>query len=245
MKAESSSVSIVLLGRFQPDAFLPDKLVQGKVISKKLADDVSYLSLLPGQQVQYKFAWGELLAQRGRLQITTTDAPYIRICDFINKAIDEVAPESSVSAFGINRDSHYDFQNSLDRNKVGVRLSPPDAWGAWGTKIRESMENELAGTNRQGGIILIQMRLPFDDGVFSGWRDVTVSPSPLIPKSGILIRANHHHQIADDASTNDDITDSPDGAVSSATSKLLANLANSFDASIAESESIFKGVLTP
>ena len=243
MKAESASVSIVLLGKFQPDNFLPEKLVSGKVISRKLAEAASYVALLPGYQAQFKFGWGELLVLQNRFQITTTEAPYIRICDFALKTLGDLAPESTVTAFGINRDSHYNLHSIAARDNLGKRLAPPEAWGAWGAKLRDSMKRKDRDAALHGGVLLVQMRLPFLENGIVGWLDVTVAPSSVIPKnSGVFFRANHHHQVSYSASEGEEESKEP--SASDTTSKLLASLFDRFENSIADSESIFQGIIT-
>lgn len=241
MNVESASVNIVLLGKFRPDNFLPDKLALGKVISRKVAESASLLSLIPGHQVQFKFGWGELLVLQNRFQITTAEAPYIRACDFIIKALGDLAPEAEVNAFGINRDSHYDLHTVAARNRLGTRLAPPEAWGAWGKKLRETMEGKREGTSLQGGVLFLQMRQPFLDDGITGWLDVTVTPSSVIPNAtGVCFRSNHHHQLSY-AVEGEKVQKEP--SASEITSRLLASLSDRFDNSIGDAEAIFEGVI--
>jgi hypothetical protein len=241
MIAEAASVSVVLVGKFQPDDFLPDKLVAGKILSRKLLDSLSFVSLIPGSHVQYKFAWAEVTAQRRRLQVTSSEAPYIRVCDFVLKALGDVARESVVAAFGINCESHYNLGTIAARNRLGLRLAPPEAWGGWGAKVKESIEGEPGETNLQGGVILLRMRLPFLKGSVRGWLDVSISPSDVITgQTGICLIANHHHQISTSASEAEETKDEP--SESDVTSKLLESLSAGFDNSLSDTELVFKEV---
>lgn len=240
MKVASPSVSIVLLGKFRPDNFLPDKLAEAKLITRKVAESVSYITLFPGIQVNFRFAWGDLLVQQDRFQIVTTEAPYIRVCDFALKALSDLAPDATVTAFGINRDGHYDLGSVEARNKLGTRLAPPEAWGPWGAKLRKSMEGKTKGTPMQGGVVHVQMRLPLLDDGITGWLDVTAMPSVVIANArGAYFRANHHHQAAPRASEIQKVDEKP----SDITTRLLARLSDRFEQSIADSESIFKEVI--
>jgi hypothetical protein len=219
---------------------MPDKLVEAKLLPRKAAEAVTYIALVPRLQSHFRFGWGELLVHKDRFQIVTSESPYIRICDFALKAMNDLAPDSVVTALGINRDGHYDLGSRTERNKLGTRLAPPEAWGPWGKKVRESMGGHTLETPMQGGVIHIQMRLPFKDDHATGWLDITVQPSVQIPNNtGVYFRANHHHQPTTITSDNESIDDKD----RENTTRLLARLSEGFENSITESESIFEGVI--
>jgi hypothetical protein len=243
MKVESPSVTIVLVGSFSPDDFTPDKLAQGKVLATKVAASASYITLIPSHHVQLKLAWGELSVSKDRFQISTTETPYIRACDFALKALGDFAPNASVFAFGINRDAHYDLGSVEARNNLGIRLAPPEAWGAWGKTLLEDMDRAQRGMSLQSaGLLYLQMRQYFRDEAISGWLDVSVTPSAVMPTTGVLFRSNHHHQLSDSASESGDLIKAP--SESDITNRLLENLSARFDNSITQVESILEGVIT-
>ena len=169
--AESASVSVVLLGRFNPDKFLPENLLAGKMITKSVASAISITTLLPGQTIQLKFALGDLLVAQDRFQLVTKDAPYIRIADFAIKAVAELASDSVVTAFGINCESEFHLLSVDARNDLGIKLAPPGAWGKWGDSILKSMQDERKGTRLQGGVMFLQLRELFEEGDVNGWLD--------------------------------------------------------------------------
>jgi hypothetical protein len=244
MKFESSSTSIVLLGKFRPDDFTLDKLAKGKVITGKIAESASYLTLIPGHHVQFTFAWGELLVLNERFQIVTTEPPYIRICDFVLNALGDFAPASTVAAFGINREGHYDLGSVEARNKLGVRLAPPEAWGAWGQTLQQDLSPKEKPNSLRSGLLLVQMRKPFLEEGLVGYLDVSVAPSTVVPNStGVIFRSNHHHQIAENAKETKEVI--KPSSVSDISSRLLASLSARFDNSIAQAESIFQETINP
>lgn len=240
MSATTHKVSIVLVGEFNPDDFLPNNLLEGKVIAKKTAESVTITAMMPSQTVQFKLNWAELLVVPNRLQVTSLEAPHIRICDLVLKALQELAPKSNVSQFGINVDLTHDFGTFEKRNDFGRKISPPEVWGSWGQMLLASMTGEECGTSMQGGLMGLHMRKPFmeKDGV-TGWRDVIVVPSADI-KTGVSIRSNHHHQLTNidpDAEKSEQLSEDK------VTSLLLTALSNGFEKSIADSISIFEEVL--
>src|SRR5450759_943091 len=191
----TTKVSIVLIGEFNPDNFLPKKLAEGGVIPNKIAESASIIAFLSGQITQFNLGWVELAAYKTKLQVSCAEAPYIRICDLVMKALNDFSPQSTVSQFGINVEFNHDFGNFVDRNKFGCRIAPPEAWGAWGQVLRASMTGKECGTPLQGGAMSVHMRKPFevDEGV-TGWQDAIVTRSSQY-KTGITISCNNHHQM--------------------------------------------------
>jgi len=241
MSATTLKVSLVLLGEFKPDSFLLDKLAAGKVISKKVVESASVIALLPMQTVQYDLSWAMLAVYRNKFQIISSEAPHIRICDLVLKTLGDLAPDSTVSQFGINVEHHHDFGNFEARNEFGCRIAPPEAWGSWGQTIRASMMGEDCGTSLQGGVMSVHMRKPFAEGILTGWRDVIVEPSPEI-KTGICVRSNHHHQLTNLDPDAEKLE--PSLTADEATSFLLAALSNQFEKSVEDAVSIIEGVIS-
>ncbi len=239
MEPEFSSVTIVLLGRFVVEDFLPEAMAQAKIISQKDFKAAQFLTLLPGAIIKYRLSWGEITIEPERLQVTTDRPPYVRISDFVAKALYESPRHPVVTAFGINLESHYRLPNMKVRDALGKRLAPPQEWGEWGTKILESMGNPEP---THGGMMHVQMRYRFEEPGLIGWRDVAVGPSPRIEgAAGVLFRTNHHHQ-SDKPAVDEDRGLERQGKNLDGM-PLVDTLAQRFDASIAEAESIFRGVL--
>ena len=100
------------------------------------------------------------------------------------------------------------------------------------------MAGDTRGTEKQGGVIHIQMRCPFDDDGVMGWLDVAVTPSNVIANhTGVYFQANHHHQ------PTPHVPEKTEDPPSEVTGRLLACLTERFEGSIAQSESIFEEVL--
>jgi len=195
MTPEFSNAAVVLLGKFDPDAFLPEALVGEKIITKKEAESVKYNTILRGQVLQFQLPWAKVLIAQDRYAIETSEAPYVRICDFTTKALSDLPTKSVVTAFGINLESHFNLGNIAARDEIGKKLAPPTAWGKWGEKVLSSMHGDAQENPQHGGMVLIQMRQPFVAEQAAGWMDVWVGPSERIPNStGVFFRTNHHHQ---------------------------------------------------
>jgi hypothetical protein len=242
MNPVKTSVNLVLIGQFNPDDFTPKKLSAGKVISQKAAEQASYLSLVPTQNIQFSLDWVEVLVVTNRLQIASLEAPHIRICDLALKALSDLSPNSLISQFGINVECHFDIGSSDARNALGVRLAPPLAWGSWGKAISDTINGDLKGTPEQGGVVHLQMRLPFQQNEISGWQDISIAPSKDVPSSfGVLMRSNHHFEYQ--GSDSKEVVLDQRGNTKSTTS-LLRALSENFEKSIENAVTIFEEVLT-
>lgn len=243
MKCEHSAATIVLLGRFQPDDFMPNRLVEKKIISSKDGAAAQFLTLIGGQAVQYKLPWATLLVANDRFQVSTSDMPFVRISDLARKAIGELDTHAVITAMGLNFDAHYDVGGFSDRDRIACRLAPPEAWGNWGQAIKESMQTTgPEGMEMHGGLMSQTMRLPLRLGSgLRGWRDVTIEPSNVIPDAkGIWLRTNLHHALdtPDEEKTDDKIFDNEE-----ILERFLCRLDEAFDTAIIEAEEIFKGVI--
>lgn len=237
---EYTTATLVLPGVFNPDSFSPTALAEQKAISRKDATIAKFRTLAPGTVVHFELLWGEIFVTTDRIQVSTTEAPYVRICDFVVKALSDQASEPLVHAFGVNVESHFDLGSVKARDEIGVKLAPPEAWGAWGRGMRATYS---ASPEKHGGVFRLQMRMPFAEDDIAGWLDVTIGPSERIANStGIFFRTNHHHRISrtalsSDASKNDK------RPVMSDSRLLLAELARRFDGSVMNAEKIFHDVI--
>lgn len=240
MRFEHSTATIVVLGTFRPDAYRLKALIEAKILSTKEGELAEMVTLVPGQIVNFETSWASVLVEATRFQVIAREAPYIRACDFVVKALNDIDSKFGISAIGINFESHVEIQDSKVRDAIGMSVAPPKAWGRWGAAIVESMTNDLA-SRLHGGAMTVTMRLPFLDEKVGGWRDVTISPSGIF-NEGIQFRTNHHHILASafqdsSMSPNNPPREDNDGV-------LLGVLAERFDGSIAEAEEIFAETLT-
>lgn len=240
-KIAADSVNLVLIGKFEPNDFLPESLIAKGVIPKEYKDSITYIALVPGQSVHIKCPLWEMHAQKVRIQITTSEAPHIRIYDLLAKILGETGDNSALYVFGINRETHFDMGSVAARNKIGVRLAPPTAWGKWGEKILATINGPLAETNLQGGVILMQMRLPFNEESIRGWLDISAFPSQTVPNStGICFRANHHHEFFKESTDGTALERPADVEI---TDIMLKTLREHFDDSIAYSRTVFEEIV--
>lgn len=236
IRPQSTTVTIVVTGSFVPDAFHPNALAQAGIIAKKDAKSASARALLSGLIIQFDLGWGELFVSTDRFQIGTVQAPYVRVCDFAVKALREIESPINLTAFGINVESHFDLGSVKARDAVGCRLAPPKAWGKWGAAVEQNMST--VGP-LHGGLVMMQMRQPFQGDHVAGFLDVVVGPSNKVgDNSGVYFRTNHHHGLSSSAQKPAATADANSRGL-----KLLDDLIERFDGSVEAAENLFVDVL--
>ncbi len=238
MDAQFTKVAIVALGTFTPQAYTPHALSEGRVLPENEASRTTLLTLVSGEVVEFKAPWGRVFVAGDRFQVETEEAPYVRICDFMTKVLNDLPSPFQIHAFGINFECHFDLGSFADRDALGKRLAPPAAWGAWGKSILENMHGSATDNPLHGGLVSMTMRQPFvqtdSEPNISGWLDVSIAVSSRFPNSGIYCRTNHHHHIvAPNPKASEDEKMERNRA-------MLRALADGFDGSVIASEDIIR-----
>jgi hypothetical protein len=240
MQLAFSAASIVALGKFDPDLFKLESLVECRVISAAEASRSKVKAILPAQITHFTLPWGELLVLHDRLHTTATEAPFIRVADLVAQAMNMAGDHCSIRAFGINFEAHFDLGSVAARDALAMKFAPPDAWGEWGRTVRASMNSETFELH--GGLAVVTMREQFRAGDIRGWYDVTLSSSDKVPNNtGVRFLTNHHHEYAPELSPAPKLPVAD--LAERQTTTLLAALETAFDDSIGKAERIFTEVL--
>ena len=233
MKPDSTTVAVVLIGRFDPSAMRIEQLKSAKVLRESDIDQASYVVLVPEQAIELKLPWGKLAVVHERLGVDAFDVPFIRAADLAIRCVRELNPTSFVVRLGINWISHFKFSTSKERDDIGTRLMPPQAWGAWGISINDAIKRS---DKQHGGMMSAIMRQTGLPDREAGWIDVKVEPSMIIKDDrGVSISINDHYEMKA----------GPDHEqpVMVVTEKLLNIIETSFDDSLERSASIAQNVL--
>jgi hypothetical protein len=238
---DSSRTEVVLVGSFKPDEVLPDELAKCEAISRKEAAAAKFKNLLPGQIVEFELEWATVQAVPQRLAVHTTKVPYVRIADLALKIAREASSAALVTMFGINREYRYKFASVEERDKFGIRIAPPLAWGPLGKMIDEDQRGQTSETEQRSGVLSMTMRKMHLKDRESGWLDITVTATGTsVDDAGVSIRANDHYQFNPKL---DPEALSPDKHFSSRTFRLLESLTKNFDESIKRSDSFVSGLM--
>ena len=189
VEIERSHWSVILLGSFNPAIFHPSWFVQHDVISTDMAT-MAELHLSHREMSNMEFGDIRVLTEVSRFQIETTNAPEIRLLDFVSKVFGDILPHTKVRSFGINKSVHFRASSPEKRLRIGRALAPLEPWGGFGKRIEASSGETL------GGMMSLRMREVLEDDEATGHFEARVEPSTALDSlTGIYVSANRHFEI--------------------------------------------------
>ncbi len=220
-----SSVTLVMLGSFNPSIFTPSWFGWNQLIPESIAKNAR-LEIAHGQLTSFNADWINLEVHPDRFILGTTQSPYVRLCDLTVRIFREKLPHTPLRAIGINYDVHYCLWNFDKRMQLGRLLSPIEPWGDWGKEI------EL-GDAPSGMTSLTMTQVDPEGRPRGGKINVTVGPSSEIEEErvGVAIKVNDHYEFENQDSQ----------AISSEIIKLLEL---NFDESLKRSDKIIDHVMS-
>ena len=190
IEPEINAVSLVLLGNLNPIIFTPAWFARHGLITDTQADTAE-VEIIHPQVAQFNAAGLSILVETGKFQVLTTEAPFVRLSDLVQRVFGELLPHTPLGRMGINRDAHFNVGQEI-RDHIGECLAPPSAWGDWGKKISASKGSKHGGVRS----IIMEDQDPGDRD--AGYVRVTVQPSNAIPNnSGIFIGVNDHYALSE------------------------------------------------
>lgn len=232
-----SVASVVLLGSFAPDGFRLDHLTRHGLLSQDDLQSSQYLELLPGQVVTLRLgSWGRLQVVGDRMSVDSFQPPFVRGCDLALRCLREVAPDSKVRVLGINAEATYKLLDPVERDVLGQRLVPPQAWGNWGRMLTEKMRTLGPLDSGHPGMVTATFREPLPHGRKHGYFDIRIeavqSAGPP-PELGVRFQANDHYDPAKVEGQSEAVR----------TALMLDAVEQDFESSIARSLEVFEDIL--
>ena len=224
IEPEISSVSVVLLGKFNPAIFTPAWFALQGLLPESAATSAN-LQVAHQQVTVFSTEWLHLNVTADRFMVETLQAPYIRLRDLVVRLFKEYLHHTPLNALGINRDVHFQVRSSAERDRIGRTLAPVEPWGVWG--------HDLGLDGEHGGMTSLTMSQINPEGRPTGGRiNVKVEPSNKIGRGrlGVYVQVNDHYAI-DDASPG-------------AGERLIRLLENNFDTSLNRSNSIVDHIMS-
>lgn len=223
---EIEEVTVVVIGTFTSGIMSPHWLAFHGLISSQEAEEANIIFTHPDLS-HFDLGWGKFLADPQRIQISTTQSPWIRASDFILKLLTEAIPGQPTRALGINVAAHYSLSHK-EREAFGHRLAPREAWGNWGKYLDNADPRDSSN-----GLISITMRQGSDlPHKYNKYIDARIQASDSIKPSGIQIHINDHYAFQDE----------PEASLSSDVSAKLLN--EQFDLSLRRSHSIIDDIIS-
>lgn len=189
VEPEISGVSIVLLGQFNPAIFTPAWFAMHAILPKSV-EATAKLQIAHPRVTAFSTDWLRLEVTTDRFRVETLQAPYIRLRDLVVRVFKEHLHHTPLTAFGINRDVHFQVSTVTARDRIGRTLAPVEPWGDW--------RHDLGSDGDHGGMTSLTMSQVDPEGRPKGGRiNVTVEPSNRIGqgRAGVYVRVNDHYAI--------------------------------------------------
>ena len=217
-----SSVSIVLLGAFNPVIFSPLWFKNNKIIPESDYESAE-VELQHREITILKLDWMDILLQLERFKISSDQSPYVRLSDFVIKTFREFLSHTPISAMGINRRVEFSVDSEEIRDKIGKKLGPPDAWGEWGKDIAEKNKE-----GHHGGMVQLVMEQKVVHDREFGCIRADIRPSKT-KNNSIWMEINDHYIVKDENLTGND--------------QIINLLESNFEKSIERSEGIINQIM--
>ena len=223
IEPEISSVSVVIIGHFNPAIFTPSWFAWRGLLPKKIVD-IADLKIAHPQITEFSADWLNLQIVPDNFSISTTQSPFVRLRDLVVRIFREQLPHTPLKAMGINRAVHFSMGSFSERDRVGRMLAPVEPWGALGEELELDREH--------GGMTSLTMTQLNPEGRPPGGQvNVTVEPSKRIGPTGVYVRINDHYTI-----------ENLEGQM--ATSEIVTLLEENFDKSLHRANQIINHIMT-
>ena len=223
IEPEIASVSVVLLGSFNPAIFTPAWFALHEILPRGVAENAD-LEVAHNQLAEFSTEWLHIQVIPDRFQADTQQDPHVRLRDFVIRTFKELLIHTPIQAFGINRSVHFRAPDAAARDRVGRMLAPVEPWD----QCTELLQ--LGGD--QNGMVSLSMRQSQPEGRPPGGQiNVTVEPSARIGdgRLGIYVQVNDHYVI--------------DNAAADGRAELLGFLGDGFESSIRRADGIVDHVM--
>lgn len=235
-----SSATIVLVGQFNPSAFVLQKIGASKLLSSGDLQASQYEQLLQQQITVIRVAsWGLLTVQAEQFVFEVSEPPFVRASDFVLRCLRELAPDSRVRMLGLNASADYRFIDPALRDQLGRRLVPANSWGDWGRALASRMDEVPAHHAGHPGLISATFREPMPRGRDHGYRDIKIEALRRVADTefwGVRFTSNDHFEPAQSAHWEG-------SSESVITATLLDAVEGDFETSIDDALMVFEDIL--
>ena len=227
IEPELSSVSIVMLGNFNPSIFQPFWLQKHGLISEQAAQSAKVAVIHPeisSFSIDTEFIF---TMQRDRFLAVRSVAPFVTAADMCSRIFGDLLPHTPIHQLGINRAVHFSVGSWQERNRIGDILVPKEPWGIWGEGFKSTDKSKLGGLQ---SMTMVNKQAPDRE---AGYVMAKIEPSKAIGngETGIFMEVNDHYQFADPSKVTDPMP-------------IVSILQTRFDASIALSESVIDQIMS-
>lgn len=224
IEPESSNVSIVLRGSFNPPIYHPEWFARHEIINETEKNSAE-IKIIHKEITVFQMEWLSIDVQPSRFAVTTQEGPFIRLADFVVKTFRDYLFHTPIHMLGINREVHFSVGSEDIRNRIGKVLAPHNGWGEWGKDI------EGVSSEKRGGLASLTMLQQDLNDRRKGYIRTKIEPSSKVRNMvGIFMQVNDHYEVADPKQNQ-------------SCEELIAIIEKNFDASIKKSEWIIDQIM--
>lgn len=184
IQKEITALSLVFRGNFNPSIFHPIWFHNQGLITEqekeKAQEKVTTLSDL----ATFETDWFVFQITIDRMLLYTTKEPYFDKLLGLTISILEILPQTPITTFGINNESHFKIQDEKSYQDIGDRLAP-----------KEKLWDQILTDPKLKNIVIEEK--PRRDGR-EGYVQVKVEPSSRVKPQGIYIQMNDHFDVNND-----------------------------------------------
>ncbi|MCY3930504.1 MAG: hypothetical protein OXH70_02180 [Acidobacteria bacterium] len=134
IEPDISTVSVVLLGSFNPAIFTPAWFGLEGLLPRTTVESAE-LGVAHPNVTQFDAEWLKLRVRPDKFVVETSQAPTIRVSDLVVRTFREKLPHTPIKALGMNREVHFRVQSLAERDRIGRKLAPTAPWGEWGSSL--------------------------------------------------------------------------------------------------------------
>ena len=144
IEPEISSVSIVLVGSFNPPIFHPEWFASHRLISDR-EREAAEVEIIHREIALFRMEWLSVRVEPQSFVAETQEAPFIRLADFVTKTFKEYLNHTPVHMMGINRLVHFSVGDEGVRNRLGQKLAPHEPWWEWAAALAGKSARKRGG----------------------------------------------------------------------------------------------------
>lgn len=179
------SLSIVLLGDFNPLIFQPSWLAKNELIQEHEGEG-NAIQVMHKELVRLDLEWVQIEVTPDRVELKSDSQPYFEVVKDLSISIFNILKNTPIKALGINHIFHFQLDKA-SYQEFGNRLSPLSNWEGIlnDAKIArlEVIENERS------------------DGLKGTYR-VRIEPSDRLNPNGLIVNTNDHFAVKDMENVN-------------------------------------------
>ena len=189
---ELESVTIVVVGNFNPAIFSPAWFALQGLLPRSVAENAELLINHP-EITDFKAESLRVTTTQDRLSVQTQSVPHVKVCDLVARMFTELLPHTPLKCLGINRNVDFLVKDKKEMDRIGRALAPLEPWGELG--------KQLGFHEEQGGMTTLTMTRNAPDGRAAGDQiNVRVEPSKSLAnngKIGVFVGINDHHTLTE------------------------------------------------